>query len=198
LIYYLGGKMRKLVEITFMSLDGVIDAPDIVKEAEQYFLSNDEHNSYQKERLFAADALLLGRKTYEVLSKAYPSMVEVNKGVPIDFVNRMNSIQKYVASRTLKETSWNATIIQGDVAEEVRKIKDQPGKDIIKYGTGILDHILFGQNLIDLFCIILYPFILGHGIHLFEGLKLTTHLNLSDVKQFKNGIMVLEYVLKEP
>jgi len=190
--------MRKLIEITFMSLDGVIDAPDIVQEAQQYFLSNEEHNSYQKERLFASDALLLGRKTYEVFSKAYPSMAEVNKGAPIDFVNRMNSIQKYVASRTLKETYWNAAIIQGDVVEEVRKIKEQPGKDIIKYGTGILDHILFGQHLIDLFCIILYPFILGHGMHLFEGLELTTHLNLSNVKQFENGTIVLEYVLKEP
>jgi dihydrofolate reductase len=186
--------MRKLIEITFMSLDGVMDAPDIVQEAQPYFLSNEEHDNYQKERLFAADALLLGRKTYEGLSEAYLSMAKSGEGAPMDFVDRMNSIPKYVASTTLKETSWNATVIQGDIAEEVRKIKEQPGKDIVKYGTGPLDRVLFGQHLVDLLCIVIYPFVLGHGMHLFEGLELTTHLRLSDVKRFESGTVVLEYI----
>ncbi|HUI29349.1 MAG TPA: dihydrofolate reductase family protein [Candidatus Acidoferrales bacterium] len=186
--------MRKLIEITFMSLNGVMDAPDIVQEAQRYFLSSEEHNDYQKERLFAADALLLGRKTYEVLSKAYPSMAKSGGGVPMDFVDRMNSIPKYVASMSLKEASWNAKVIRGDIAEEMREIKDLPGKDIIKYGTGPLDSILFGQHLVDLLCIIVYPFVLGHGRHLFEGLEFTTHLRLSEVKRFESGTVVLEYI----
>jgi dihydrofolate reductase len=186
--------MRKLIEITFMSLDGVMDAPDIVQEAQPYFLSNEEHDKYQKGRLFAADALLLGRKTYQRLSQAYLSMARAGEGAPMDLVDRMNSIPKYVASTTVKEASWNATIIQGDIAAEVRKIKEQPGKDIVKYGTGPLDRVLFGQQLVDLLCIVLYPFVLGHGTHLFERFEPTKHLRLSDVKRFESGTVVLEYI----
>lgn len=189
--------MRKLVEVTFMSLDGVIDAPDIVQEAQPYFLSSEEHNSYQKRRLFAADTLLLGRKTYEKLSEAYVDMANAGgQGVPMDFVDRMNSVPKYVASRTLKEASWNATVIHGDIAEEVRKIKNQPGKDIVKYGTGPLDRVLFGQRLVDLLCVVVYPFAVGHGTHLFEGFEPAMHLNVSDVKRFESGTVVIEYIPK--
>jgi dihydrofolate reductase len=186
--------MRKLIEITFMSLDGVMDAPDLVQEAQPYFQSNAEHDKYQQARLFAADALLLGRKTYEGLSQAYLAMAESGEGAPMDLVARMNSILKYVASTSLKEASWNASVIQGDIAEEVRRIKDRPGKDIVKYGTGPLDRVLFEHRLVDLLCIILYPFVLGHGTHLFEGLEVTKRMTLSDVKRFENGTVILEYV----
>jgi dihydrofolate reductase len=185
--------MRKLVEITFMSLDGVIDAPDVVTEAQRYFSSNEEHEAYQKERLFAADALLLGRSTYEVLSKAYLGMASSGEGAPMDLVGRLNSIPKYVASTTLEETTWNATVLQRDIAEEVRKLKEQPGKDILKYGTGSLDRILLGEDLLDVLCIELFPFVLGHGTRLFEGIDLTRHLKLSKLMSFKNGTVILEY-----
>ena len=186
--------MRRLIEITFMSLDGVIDAPDVVQQARPSFVSNSEHDNYQRGRLLAADALLLGRKTYEVLSTAYLAMAACPKDAPMDFVDRMNSIPKYVASRTLRRATWNATVIHGDLAEEVRAIKEQPGKDIVKYGTGPLDRVLFGQHLVDLLCILIYPFVLSHGTHLFQGMDVTTHMTLSDVKRFQNGTMVLEYV----
>jgi dihydrofolate reductase len=185
--------MRKLIEITFMSLDGVIDAPDVVKEAQPYFASNEEHEAYQKGRLFAADALLLGRSTYEVLSKAYLGMASSGEGAPTDLVDRLNSIPKYVASTTLTETSWNATVIQGDIAEEVRKLKEQPGKDILKYGTGSLDRVLLGEDLLDVLCIELFPFVLGHGTRFLEGIDLTRHLKLSKLMSFRNGTVILEY-----
>lgn len=187
--------MRKLIEITFMSIDGVIDAPDVVQEVQRYFLSNEEHEVYQKEKLFAADVLLLGRKTYEVFSKAYLSMAKSGKGVPTDFVDRMNSIPKYAASTTLKdkEMLWNASVIRGDIAQEIQKLKELPGKDIVKYGTGILDRVLFAQDLVDVLCIVVYPFVLSHGKHLFEGIDLTKHMSLSDVKRFENGTVILEY-----
>jgi dihydrofolate reductase len=188
--------MRKLIEITFMSLDGVMDAPDIVQAANQYFNSSEEQD-YQKKHLFAADALLLGRKTYDNFSHSYPEMAKTGKGAPMDFVNRMNSIPKYVASTTIKQTSWNATVLQGDVADEVRKLKNQTGKDILKYGSGSLDRVLLANNLVDVLCIILYPFVLGHGTHLFEGVVDSAHFGLSDVKRFDSGTMVLEYTPKE-
>jgi dihydrofolate reductase len=179
--------MRKLIEVTFQSLDGVVDAPDIVQEAQPYFLSDPEHDNYARERLFAADALLLGRKTYEAFAESYPRMA------PNDFVDYMNSIPKYVASTTLQSTTWNATILKGDIAGEVRKLKEQPGKDIVKYGTGQLDQVLFSHDLVDLLCIEVYPFILGHGTRLFEGIEITKHLKLSNVRRFKNGTVLLEY-----
>ena len=185
--------MRRLIEITFMSIDGVIDAPDITEHAQHYFSSNKEHDEYQKQWLFDADALLLGRKTYEFFSKAYPGMEEANEGAPMDFVKRMNRIPKFVASTTLQKATWNAEIIQGDLADEVRKIKSVPGKNIIKYGTGIVDRVLFENQLIDLLCLIVYPFILGHGTHLAESPAITAHMDLSSVKRFENGTMVLEY-----
>jgi dihydrofolate reductase len=185
--------MRKLIEVTFQSLDSVVDAPDVVQEAQPYFLSNPEHDNYAKERLFAADALLLGRKTYEAFAESYPRMAASTQGVPSDFIDYMNSIPKYVASKTLQSATWNATILKGDIAEEVRKLKEQPGKDIVKYGTGQLDQVLFSQDLVDLLCIVVYPFILGHGIRLFEGIQIKKHLNLSNVRRFKNGTVILEY-----
>lgn len=176
-----------------MSLDGVIDAPDVVQEALRYFSGNVEHESYQKGWLFSVDALLLGRKTYETLSQAYLAVARSGGVAPADFVGRMNSIPKYVASRTLKQAAWNATVIQGELAEEVKAIKDQAGKVILKYGTGSLDHLLFGQHPVDLLCLVIYPFALGHGVHLFEGVEFATHMTLSEVKRFQNGTMVLEY-----
>jgi dihydrofolate reductase len=185
--------MRNLIEVTFQSIDGVVDAADIVQEAQPYFLSDPEHNSYARERLFAADALLLGRKTYEAFAESYPRMAGSTQGVPDDFVDYMNSIRKYVASTTLESATWNATIMRGDTAGEVRKLKEQPGKNIVKYGTGQLDQVLFSHDLVDLLCIVVYPFILGHGIRLFEGIKITKHLKLSNVRRFKNGTVILEY-----
>lgn len=185
--------MRKLVEVTFMSIDGVIDAPDIVQEAKPYFSSSEEHSQYQKQRIFAADSLLLGRKTYEKFSEAYVGMASTGKGAPMDFVHRMNSIPKWVASKTLNKTAWNATFVHGDIADEVRRIKNQPGKDILKYGTGPLDRVLFAEGLVDLLCIIMYPFVLGHGTYLFEGLRPTMHMRLSDVKRWESGAVVQEY-----
>jgi dihydrofolate reductase len=185
--------MRKLVEVTFQSLDDVVDAPDIVQEAQPYFLSDAEHDKYARERLFAADALLLGRKTYEAFAESYPRMAASVQGSPDDFVDYMNSVPKYVASTTLQSAKWNATIIKGDTADEVRKLKEQPGKDIVKYGTGQLDQVLFGHDLVDQLCIVVYPFILGHGTRLFEGIKITKHLRLSDVRRFKNGTVIVEY-----
>ncbi len=185
--------MRNLIEITFMSLDGVIDAPGIVEEAQPYWLSNEEHARYSHNLLFAADALLLGRKTYEVFAEAYPGMASSTPGVQKDFVERMNTIPKYVASTTLKQTKWNASVIRGDVAEEVFKLKQQPGQNILKYGTGILDHELIDHNLIDFLYIYLYPFVFGHGIRLFENIRASKHLKLIETVTFNSGTVILKY-----
>src|SRR5687767_4303962 len=179
--------MRKLVESTFVTLDGVIDSPQ--RWSGPYW--DDEHNKYSRDMLFAADALLLGRVTYETFAEAWPSRPSD------DFTDRINRLPKHVASKTLKQSDmkWNATLIKGDVADEVAKLKQQPGQNILKYGTGELDHTLMRHNLVDEFHFWLSPVAAGSGQHLFEGIEMT-HLKLVDTTTFKSGIVVLVYTPK--
>jgi len=137
--------MRKLIESTHVSLGGEIGSPQ--EWAFPYL--DDEHARYASGLLAGADALLLGRRTYEGLSAAYTAMAST------PFVNRMNSIPKYVASRTLTDLSWNAIVIPADVAGFVAELKRQPGGTIVKYGNGPLDQVLMANNLIDEFHLLL-------------------------------------------
>ncbi len=181
--------MRKLIESTHVSLGGEIGSP---QWAFPYL--DEEHNEYAKRLLFGADALLLGRLTYEGLSAAYPAMTgDDDSGVPSDFVERMNSIPKYVASTTLRETVWNATVIDGDVAPFVSDLKQQPGGHIIKYGNGPLDITLMEHGLIDEFHLLMTPVAIGRGQHMFEEIENGPALNLVDVTQFSNGVVILTY-----
>jgi dihydrofolate reductase len=170
--------MRKLVESTFVTLDGSIDAPQ--EWSPPYW--DDEHANYARQLLFAADALLLGRVTYEGFTQAWPS----RDG---DFADRINGLPKYVASRRLEEATWNATIIKGDVAEEVAKLKQQPGENILKFGTGELDRTLIAHGLVDEFHFWVFPVLAGGGERLIEGID-TTHLKLVDSTTFSSGIVV--------
>src|SRR6266496_4029718 len=138
--------MSKLVESTFMTLDGVIESPQ--EWSPPYW--DEEHANYAHDLLFAADALLLGRKTYEGFVQAWPSRTG-------DFSDRINGMPKYVASRTLEDATWNATLIKDDVAEEVARLKEQPGQNLLKFGTGELDHTLVQHRLVDEFHFWLFP-----------------------------------------
>jgi len=176
--------MRKLVESTFVTLDGVIGSPQ--EWGPPYW--NDEHANYARKLLFAADALLLGRATYEGFAEAWPSRTGD------DYSDRINSLPKYVASRTLEEATWNATIIKGDVAEEVATLKQEPGENILKFGTGELDRTLIAHELIDEFHFWVFPVLAGGGQRLIEGIE-TTHLKLVDTTTFSTGIVVHTYAL---
>jgi len=114
-----------------------------------------------------------------------------------EFADRINSMPKYVASRTLTELTWNATLIEGDVAEGVARLKEQPGRNILKWGTGELDRTLVEHGLVDEFHFWSFPVIVGAGKHLFEGAGFdTTHVKLADVNRFDSGIVVHVYVPK--
>jgi dihydrofolate reductase len=181
--------MRKLIESTHVSLGGEIGSPQ--EWAFPYL--NDEHNDYAKRLLFAADALLLGRRTYEGLSVAYPAMTASGSTILNEFVERMNSITKFVASTTLREATWNASVIQGDVASFIADLKRQPGGDIVKYGNGSLDVTLMEHGLIDEFHLLLTPVAVGKGQHLFEAIDSAPRMKLVDVTRFTNGVLVLVY-----
>lgn len=185
--------MSKLVEATHVTLGGEIGTPDAW--AQPYLDS--QHARYASRLLTAADALLLGRLTYEGLSAAYTRMAEqAPPGVPTDFIGRMNQIPKFVASTTLQQTAWNATRIDGDVARFVEDLKRNTGKNLLKYGNGPLDATLMEHGLIDEFHLFLTPVAFGRGQRLFESIESAPHLSLRDVTQFDSGVVVLVYAPK--
>jgi dihydrofolate reductase len=177
--------MRKLIQSTHVSLGGQIDPLDWA-----FPYLDDEHLRYAADLLDRADVLLLGRRTYEGLSAAYPGMDSS------PFVDRMNSIPKFVASRTLTEAAWNASVIPGDVAGFVADLKQQPGGDVVKYGNGVLDRPLMAGGLIDEFHLLLTPVAAGSGQHLFADIQDAPHLSLADVRRFASGVLVLVYTPK--
>src|SRR6476660_7209377 len=119
--------MRKIVATEYVSLDGVMDEPGVWSGP--FF--NDEAAKFKYDELFASDALLLGRVTYEGFAKSWPTMTGTG-----DFGERMNGLPKYVVSTTLDEAAWNnSTLIKENVVEEIAKLKQQPGQDILLAGS---------------------------------------------------------------
>jgi dihydrofolate reductase len=174
--------MRKLIESTFTTLDGVINDPQ--RWGPPYW--DEQHAGYARKLLFGADALLLGRVTYEGFAQAWP-------GRPSDdYTDRINNLPKHVASRTLTETTWNASVIEGDVAEQVAALKRQPGQSLLKFGTGELDRTLLEHKLVDEYHFWIFPVLAGTGERLFAGVD-TTHLRLVEQTTFESGIVVGVY-----
>jgi dihydrofolate reductase len=186
--------MRKVVAAEYVTVDGVMQDPGGVGEIElggwsnPYF--NDELATYQSEQLFASDALLLGRVTFEGFAAAWPSMEETEG----EFGVRMNTLPKFVASTTLQEPlKWNGTLLRGDPAEEVAKLKQQPGQDILIYGSGELVNALLPHDLIDEFRLMVFPVVLGRGKHLFRDGSDKILLRLTDTKTTGSGAVMLTY-----
>jgi dihydrofolate reductase len=174
--------MRKLVESTFVTLDGVIESPQ--EWSPPYW--DEEHLAYARKLLFAADALVLGRATYESFAQAWPQ----RSGD--EYTDRINGMPKHVASRTLREATWNATIIEGDAAEGVAALKEQPGEGLLKFGTGELDRTLLAHGLLDELHLWIFPVLAGRGGRLIDGIEVT-HLELVDTTRFASGIVVNTY-----
>jgi dihydrofolate reductase len=177
--------MRKVVVSEFVSLDGVIEKPGWSLQ-----LTGEEQQKYKLDELSASDALLLGRATYEELAAQWPHLSEQYGG----YTDMMNSYPKYVVSTTLQEPlEWNASLIKGDVAEEVLRLKQQPGKDILVYGSGDLVNTLMKHNLVDEYRLMVFPIVVGSGKRLFEGEIDKTVLELVDTQTFSSGVVVLTY-----
>jgi dihydrofolate reductase len=177
--------MGKLVESTFVTLDGSIEDPQ--NWSPPYW--NDEHSAYATKLLFAADALLLGRKTYEGFAQAWPQ----RSGDP--FTDRINEMPKHVASRTLEDASWNATILAGDAAEAVAKLKSQSGENLLKFGTGSFSKTLLEHGLIDELHLWIFPVLAGAGQRLIEGIE-PMHLELVETTPLSTGLVVNTYAPK--
>jgi dihydrofolate reductase len=177
--------MRRLMVASFVSLDGVVEAP--TSWIGNYF--DDECKDYAYNKLMDVEFFLLGRVTYEMFSAVWPHV----KGDR--YIDRINGLRKLVASRTLKEVTWNASLIAGDAASEIRKIKEQPGANIMKYGVSELDRTLVANHLVDEYHLWIVPTRVGRGKRAFEdvdGSLLT--LKCVDAHCFSNGVVVLNYV----
>jgi dihydrofolate reductase len=185
--------MGTIAAAEYVTLDGVTEDPGPAGDFEHRGWSipywSDELAEAQSELLFASDALLLGRVTYEEFIAAWPS----RSGDP--FTDRMNSLPKFVASTTLEEPlEWNATLLRGDVAKEVRKLK-QTGQNLLIYGSGTLVHSLIQHNVIDVYRVMLYPLTLSSGKRFFREGGDRTALALTDAKTTSTGVVVLTYEL---
>jgi dihydrofolate reductase len=180
-----GAAMRKLIVSSFVSLDGVVEAP--MSWIGNYF--DDECKDYAYNKLMDVEVFLLGRVTYEMFSAVWPHV----KGDR--YIDRINGLKKLVASRTLKEVTWNASLIAGDAASEIRKIKEQPGAHIMKYGVSELDRTLVANHLVDEYHLSIVPTRVGRGKRAFEDVD-GSLLNLQcvDTHRFSNGVVVLNYV----
>lgn len=177
--------MGKLIESTFITIDGVLDEPHVW--GMPYW--DDQHNEYNEKLFDRSEALLLGRETFEVFAGAWP----MREGDP--FADRMNAAPKYVASRTWSENTptelpWNGTLLEGDIAQAVSTLKSETDKDLLKYGTGELDQTLLQHNLIDELHLWVFPVIAGSGQRVLDGLIDTTHFGLADTSVFDSGIVV--------
>jgi dihydrofolate reductase len=179
--------MARIVLTEFISLDGVMEEPRWTFEFER----GPEGSAFKFDELFASEALLLGRVTYQGFAQAWPSM-----GTD-EFGKRMNAIPKYVVSSTLTnaEASWGpTTVIGGDVVSEIKKLKEREGGDLLLEGSCQLAGTLIGHGLIDEYRFMMFPVMLGGGKRLFpDEMNESARLALTEAKPDRDGVMLLRY-----
>jgi dihydrofolate reductase len=174
--------MRRIIESTLLSLDGVIGGPHLW--ASERF--DQESRTAALEQLEASDAMLMGRRTYEIFSRLWPSQTG-------SYAEAINSIRKYVFSSTLTDADWNnATIVRGAVASEVQRMKAQDGKDLILYGHGPLGAELLEHGLLDELQFTIHPVFVGEGTLLLRQ-GATAALELTGAKTLRTGVIAIGY-----
>lgn len=178
--------MRKIIVEVEASVDGAIGGENMDFWQQVFPFHSADVEAYLNDLLFMPDALLMGRKTYEFFAEVWPA----RQGKDAD---RMNSMPKYIASRTLQEPlTWNASLIKGDVAGEIEKLKHAPGNNLLQYGIGELTQTMLKHGLVDEFRIIVFPFTFGEGPRIFEHMGVNT-LKLLDTQTFTSGAVVHQY-----
>ena len=185
--------MGRIVVTEFISLDGVIEDPGGAEDFKyggwSFEISRgDEGDKFKLEEAFASEALLLGRVTYEGFAAAWPS----REG---EFADKFNTMPKYVVSSTLVEPEWNNSIVlNGDLAAEVAKLKQQHDGDIVVHGSARLVQSLVEHDLVDELRLMVYPVVLGSGRRLFGETSDKKTLRLADSKVVGDGVTILTYV----
>ena len=174
----------KIVVTEFLTVDGVMEAPN--KWSFPYW--TDETAKFKLDELFASEVQLLGRVTYEGFASAWPSRTD-----EAGFAERMNSMPKYVVSTTLKKAEWNNShILKTNVAEEVTKLKQESGGDILVAGSATLIRFLMEHDLVDEYRLLTYPILVGKGKRLFTD-GTAASLKLTESKPMGSGVVLLRY-----
>ena len=182
--------MRKIIVEAEVSVDGAMGGENEEFWKRVFPFHSPDVDAYLSDLLFTPDALLMGKKTYEFFSMVWPT----REGKDAD---RINAMPKYVASRTLKEPlTWNATLIKGDAPEAIKRLKQEPGKDLLQYGVGELTHTMLLHGLVDEFRIIVFPFTFGAGPRIFDQMGINT-LKPLDTKTFSSGAVAHCYQPQE-
>lgn len=187
--------MGKVVVTEFLSLDGVFQAPGGGEEFEHAgwtftFGRGQDGDRFKLDELMAADAQLLGRITYDGFAKAWPSMTD-----EVGFAEKMNTMPKYVVSSTLTDPGWaNTTVLGGDLADDVRSLKDRYVGEILVAGSAQLVRGLMDHSLVDELRLMVFPIVLGSGKRLFAEGTATTRLTLADCQRVgSDGVTILTY-----
>jgi dihydrofolate reductase len=175
--------MRKINAWLYVTLDSVIEAP------ENWVIADDDMFAAMEADYAKSDALLLGRRTYETFAASWPQ-----RGSETANADWLNNTRKYVASRTLKSPEWNnSTVIEGDVADAVARLKQENGKDIMVNGSGALVRTLMGNQLLDELRLFVHPVVVGSGIRLFDHESDPVEFALVDSHVYANGVISLTY-----
>jgi dihydrofolate reductase len=175
--------MRNINAWLFMTLDGVIEAP------ENWVIADDDMFGAVEADYATSDTLLLGRRTYETFAASWPE-----RGSEVPNADWMNNTRKYVASTTLGSLEWNnSTVIEGDVAEAVARLKQEDGKDIMVNGSGTLVRTLMRNHLLDELRLFVHPVVVGSGRRLFDDESDPVELALVDSHVYDNGVISLTY-----
>jgi len=182
--------MRKIINSSYISLDGVVELPHKWPTIERP--SDDRGDKIQTDLLMACDAVLMGRRTYESFAPAW----QARSGDPLS--DRMNAMAKYVVSTTLTHPEWaNTIVISGDVVEQIRQLKAEPGQDIVQYGFGAVSTLLMEHGLLDELRLWIHPLFVGKGSSddvLFPKGP-PTQFVLTDSTILKSGMVILSYRL---
>jgi dihydrofolate reductase len=186
--------MRKLIVFMMTSLDGCYARQD---EALDWHVVDDEFNTFANEQLDTVDTLLFGRVTYEGMA-SYWTTTAAAADDPL-IAAKMNQFPKLVFSRTLTVADWqNTRLIKENIADELLKLKQQPGKHLIIFGSSTLSASLLNLDLVDELRIMIAPVLLGNGKPLFKGIHADVKLKLVNTKRFQSGNVLLSYTPTSP
>ncbi|MFC7623957.1 dihydrofolate reductase family protein [Microlunatus sp. GCM10028923] len=177
--------MRKLIESTYLSLDGKIGGESFWATQSQF--RDDRHVAYNTELLDSAEAMVLGRATYEVFAATWPGQTDA-------FATKFNALPKHVATHADTELTWNAQRLPGDAVAAVGELKQAGSGTLIKYGTGSFSQALLDGGQLDELHLWIFPFVAGAGDQLLPGV--TRNLDLVQVTEVGNGAVVLTYTPK--
>jgi dihydrofolate reductase len=181
--------MGKVSAFNFVTLDGYLEGP---KRDISWHKADAEWTAYAVEGLKSGNILLFGRVTYELMASYWPTPIAINNDPVV--AEGMNKAEKIVFSRTLKKVGWsNTRLVKGDIGEEIRKMKQTPGKNMTLLGSGSILTQLAEEGLIDEFQFKVDPVALGEGTPIFKNIKHRLNLKLTSTRTFKNGAVLLCY-----